>query len=112
VNEEERTRRVGENEALFRIVNERIEALNVTFAAITETMDVVCECGKIECAERVVLGVADYERVRADPTHFVLVPGHELPGVERVIEAGDGFVVVEKHRGLAAEVARETDPRG
>lgn len=112
MNDEERTRRVGENEALFRVVNERIESLNIAFAAITETMDVVCECGNIDCAERVVLGISDYERVREDPTHFVLVPGHELPGVESVIETGEGFVVVEKRGGLAAEVARETDPRG
>jgi hypothetical protein len=111
VNDEERARRVGENEALFRVVNERIEALNVAFAAITETMDIVCECGDIDCAERVVLGVADYERVREEPTHFVVVPGHELPGVESVIETGDGFAVVRKHEGLPADVARETDPR-
>jgi hypothetical protein len=112
VNDEERIRRVGENEALFRIVNERIESLNVAFASITETMDVVCECSSIECAERVLLGVSDYERVREHPAHFVLVPGHELPGVESVIDRGEGFVVVEKHEGLPAQVARETDPRG
>lgn len=111
MNDEERIRRVGENEGLFRVVNERIESLNVAFAAITETMDVVCECGDLECAERVVLGISDYERVREDPTHFVLVPGHQMPGVETVIETGDGFIVVEKHDGVPAEVARETDPR-
>lgn len=79
MNGEERARRVGENEALFRVVNERIESLNVAFASITETMDVVCECGDLECAERVVLSVSDYERVREDPTHFVLLPGHRSP---------------------------------
>jgi hypothetical protein len=112
VNDDERIRRAGENEGLFRLVNERIESLNVAFAAITETMDIVCECGKLECAERVVLGVSDYERVRADPTHFVLVPGHEASDVESVIDRGDGFVVVRKHDGVPADVARETDPRG
>jgi hypothetical protein len=111
VSDDERVRRVGENEALFRVVNERIEALNLAFATLTETMDIVCECGNLDCAERVVLGVTDYERVRADATHFVVVPGHELPDVETVIERGDGFVVVEKHDGLPARVAREHDPR-
>jgi len=112
VNDEERIRRVGENEALFRVVNERIESLNAAFAAITETMDVVCECGSLECAERIVLGLGEYERVREDPTHFVLVPGHEMSGVESVIARGEGYVVVRKHEGVPAEVARETDPRG
>ena len=108
---EERARRIGENEALFRVVNERSEHLNRAFAVLTETMDVVCECGDIDCAERLVLTVSDYERVRADPTHFAVVPGHELPDVERVVERGDGFVVVRKDPGLPAQVARETDPR-
>jgi hypothetical protein len=111
VTHEERARRIGENEALFRVVNERIEHLNRAFAVLTETMDVVCECGDIDCAERLVLTVSDYERVRADPTHFAVVPGHELPDVERVVERGDGFVVVRKDPGLPAQVARETDPR-
>jgi hypothetical protein len=111
VSHDERIRRVGENEALFRVVNERIEALNLAFATLTETMDIVCECGDIHCAERVVLGLADYERIRAESTHFVVVPGHELPEVETVVERGDGFVVVEKHDGLPAQVAREHDPR-
>lgn len=109
--DEERVRRVGENEALFRVVNERIEDLNRAFARITETMDVVCECGDIDCSQRVVLGLDDYERVRAESTTFVLAPGHEMPDVEDVVARGDGFVVVRKHRGLPEEVARETDPR-
>ena len=107
----QRARRLGENEALFRVVNERIEEVNRGFATLTETMDVVCECGDLACAERVLVSLADYERIRADSTHFVLVPGHESPSVERVIERGDGFVVVEKDPGLPARVASETDPR-
>src|SRR5689334_21077982 len=50
---DERARRIGENEALFRYVNERIEGLNEAFGAITETMSVVCECGDLSCAEQI-----------------------------------------------------------
>src|SRR5579862_4605819 len=95
---DERTRRVGENEALFRVVNERIE-------------DVKCAFGAIECTEQITLTPEEYERVRADPTSFVLVPGHEMPDVERVVSRSDGFVIVQKIGRDAASLARETDPR-
>jgi hypothetical protein len=108
---DERARRIGENEALYRSINEKIEGLNETFGVVAESMAVICECGRLECSRQIELDIPTYEHVRADPTHFVVLPGHELPDVETVIERGDGFVVVEKHGGLPAQVAREQDPR-
>ena len=58
----------------------------------------------------VELTVAEYEHVRASATHFMLVPGHEIPSIERVVQRAPSYVVVEK-LGEAAEVAEETDPR-
>lgn len=106
----EREERVVKNEALFRHVNERIEDVNRAFAPLDDVIDLVCECGVADCAERIGLTVADYERIRADPRRFVISPGHEDRLVERVLERGDGWAVVEKE-GEAAELAEETDPR-
>jgi hypothetical protein len=111
VSDEARARRLAENEALFRVVNERIEEVNRAFATLTETMDVVCECGAIECTERLLLGVPDYERVRSEPTLFVIVPGHQIEDVEDVVEEGDGWMVVQKSKSPGIETARATDPR-
>lgn len=108
---DERARRVGQNEALFRQVNERIEQVNRDFAALTSRIDVVCECGDGGCAERIVLSVDEYERVRRDPTWFILLPGHDEPDVEDVIEDHDGWIVVQKRPGEPAQIARETDTR-
>ena len=108
---DERTRRIGENEALYRAVNERIEDLNESFGLLAETMAVVCECGNLECSEQIEVDIPTYERVRAEPTHFIVLPGHELPDVETVVERHDGFYVLRKNPGGPAEVARETDPR-
>jgi hypothetical protein len=108
---DERGRRIGENESLFRAVNERIEGLNEAFGMVTETMSVVCECGDIACSEQIEISLPDYERVRADPTLFLVIPGHEIEDVEDVAERRDGYNVVCKHRGEPAEVARENDPR-
>jgi hypothetical protein len=79
----ERTRRIGENEALYRLVNEKIGDLNDTFGLISETMAVVCECARLECTEQITLDISTYEHVRSDPTLFVLLPGHEEPDVDR-----------------------------
>ncbi len=104
---DERARRIGENEALYRSINEKIESLNETFGVVAETMAVICECGKLECSEQIELDIPTYEHVRADPTHFVVLPGHELLDVETIIERHDGFNVVRKNPGGPAEIARE-----
>ena len=38
------------------------------------------------CNERIAVDVGAYEKVRADPTLFFVLPGHELPDVEHVVE--------------------------
>jgi hypothetical protein len=109
---DERARRIGENEALYRTINERIEDLNQAFGTVTETMAVICECGMLECTAQIELDVPTYERVRSDPTWFVVLPGHEIAGVETIVEENDGFYVIRKDPGGPAELARATDPRG
>jgi hypothetical protein len=109
---DERERRIGENEILYRAVNEKIEALNEAFGTLAESMTVVCECGDESCAEQIELDVQTYERVRAEPTLFVTVPGHEEPDVESVVERNDTFQLVRKDKGDAARLATEHDPRG
>jgi hypothetical protein len=103
---DERTRRIGENEALYRAINEKIEDLNQAFGVVAESMGVVCECGDLECTAQIDLDVPTYERVRSDPTFFVVLPGHELPEVESVIERTDSYYVLRKDPGDPAELAR------
>jgi hypothetical protein len=108
---DERTERIGLNEALFREVNERVKGINDRFADAPETAQFVCECGLETCAERIELPLQTYEELRSNPTHFAVRPGHELPDVETVVERHDEYVVVEKKAGDAALVAESTDPR-
>jgi hypothetical protein len=109
---DERERRIGENEILYRAVNERIEGLNQTFGVVTESMVAVCECGDGSCAEQIGLDVATYERIRSDPALFVVRPGHEEPDIEAVVERTDTYHVVRKRPGGPAELAAKKDPRG
>jgi hypothetical protein len=107
----ERERRIGKNEALFRDVNERMQGLNETFASFTRKMEIVCECAEMSCVERISIPVDQYETLRADPTMFAVVPGHEVPDVEEVVERRDSYDVIRKFAGVPARIARETDPR-
>ncbi len=109
---DERARRVGANEALYRQVNERIQELNETFATLTDDdFTIVCECGDLHCAEQIRVPRATYERIRANPVHFVVRPGHDARDVEHVIETHDEYAVVQKDPGAPARLAEQTDPR-
>jgi hypothetical protein len=56
----------------------------------------VCECGNASCREGVPLSRGEYLAVRGHPRHFAVVPGHEIPDVETVVERHDGYLVIEK----------------
>lgn len=101
--------RFARNEALFREVNERVREAHA--GEDDELIGFLCECGREECTETVFLSVAEYEQVRAEPTHFIVMPGHEVGDVETPVERRAGrFVVVRKH-AAEARIAAETDPR-
>jgi hypothetical protein len=102
--------RVGQNEALFREINDRIEAGRWP-GDESERLAFCCECSMLGCNVLVELTRPEYERMRALPRRFVLVPGHELPDVEVVVVREPGYLIVEKV-GEAGRVAESTDPRG
>lgn len=108
---EERERRIGRNEALFREVNERIEKVTQALQVEPEPMRILCECGDQSCLEQIEVSLSDYERVRASPTLFFVHPGHERSDIEEIVERGEGYDVVRKNEGPAAEEARAFDPR-
>lgn len=106
----ERERRIAENEAIFRSVNERVEALHATLATVTDPLHVVCECGTRSCTERISIPTKAYSEVREDPTLFVTKPGHDFPETESVASKHERYWVVRKHPGLPAAIARATAP--
>lgn len=109
-----REERLGENEALFREVNERIAEVAEEFLEIGATdtpVEFNCECGAADCTEQISLTLVEYEALRSEPTRFAVVSGHEVPDVERVIDRQPNYLVVEKVDDDAEEVARESDPR-
>jgi len=98
--------RLAKNEILFREVNERLDDLATTWS---KTTDYLCECSETSCAEIIELTSDEYERVRSRATVFVVLPGHERPEIENVVEANERFMLVEKV--VAVEEIIEEDPR-
>jgi hypothetical protein len=108
--EEARGLRAAQNQAFFRGVNERVEALSTVSEVVLPMRYWVCECEDLSCTERMAMTVAEYEEVRAHPSRFAVLDGHVVPEVERVVSAADRFVVVEKI-GAGRTYAAEHDPR-
>jgi hypothetical protein len=106
----DRDERILANEILFREVNERIDELTERTATMA-ILDYVCECGQPTCTGKITLTHEQYEAVRADGQRFVTLPEHETAEIERVVEHHEGYQIVEKDTGEAAEAAEETDPR-
>jgi len=93
-----RQERSAKNEALLREVNERIEEVGRHLQVLPdgELLDFRCECGRPECEDLITMTVTTYEHVRAQNDTFAVVEGHEDAEIERVVERGEGYVIVDK----------------
>ena len=108
--EGKKQQRAAAHEATIRDVNEGIERGQWPGDEDTP-VGFRCECARVGCNRLVELSVRQYEQVRSHPRRFVVLPGHELPGVETVVATRPGYVIVEK-RDQAGAVAEQSDPRG
>ena len=108
---DEREQRLAQNEALFREVNEKVEAIAAVHGSDDHVYEFYCECSNADCSLQVPATVAQYEAVRAHPTRFLITPEHSLPEIETVVEKGDAWWVIEK-QGDAGRLVEHLDPRG
>lgn len=76
---------------LFRAINEEIDD-----AGNGRAREYVCECADTACTETIRLTHEEYEAIRADDDRYVLVPGHEVEGLEDVVRREPDHLVVEK----------------
>jgi hypothetical protein len=107
--EGKKQRRAAANEATIRDVNEGIERGQWP-GEEDSPVGFRCECAQLGCNQLIELTVREYEEIRAHPRRFVVVPGHEFPDVETVVESRRGYLIVEK-RDQAGKVAEGHDPR-
>src|SRR5438034_4210590 len=102
--------RAAQNQSLFREINEKSKPSTIRSRCCCRSGEWICECADLICVERIEMTGAKYEAIRQGPNRFPVIPGHERREVERVVEASDCYLVVEKI-GAGAAVARDNDPR-
>jgi len=108
---DDETLRAARNQALYREVNEKLQTLNEAFEEVLDTGSAwLCECADVNCTETMELTLGEYEALRDHPNRFAVLPGHEYPEVESIVEDHERYVVVEK-LGPGASFAVETYPR-
>jgi Icc-related predicted phosphoesterase len=107
-----RQERSAKNEALLREVNERIHEVGERLQVLPDDdmLDFRCECGSPACENYVSMTASKYEDVRSDNDRFVLVPGHEDPEIERVMERTERYVVVDKRPKAEPYVGADGKP--
>ena len=101
--------RRARTEALFRDVNERIAESAERFDA--DSTDFVCECGDPTCTHRIAVSLVEYETVRAEPTTFLVTPGHEQSDIEQVIDDRGRFRIIDKVHAVVRRTVVRLDPR-
>ncbi len=92
--------RVARNEVAYRQLNAALADSRASEPVLT------CECGSEDCAEPLYASRDEYATVRENPRRFLVLPGHEIPAVERTVEEGTRFNVVEKREDTAGIVER------
>jgi hypothetical protein len=106
-----RKRRIAENESHFREINERLgDDIRRVRGDVDSPVDFVCECGHVSCSAAVPVTLGGYERIRANPRLFAVVPGHEIGDVEEVVERRGSSLVLRK-LAEAGDIYEATDPR-
>ena len=106
---DEREKRLAQNEALFREVNERIKSTADGLGTVDD-FEYFCECANADCTFQITLTGAEYESIRSDPTQFVVLPLHFTPEVETLVSESKAYWIVRK-TGTAGEYVEKLDPR-
>ena len=101
------------NQLLLREVNERIAEVAAGWTD-EPPPEFVCECSNEDCLETLALSRDEYEIVRSSRNLFVVLLGHEVLEVDRVVEARERFNLVEKtkHTDLVLTWQREPPAKG
>ncbi|MEJ7567446.1 MAG: hypothetical protein WKF41_04190 [Gaiellaceae bacterium] len=103
---DDRERRLAQNSAHYREVNERTRIVDRAAANV----DLVCECADRACTKMIHISADDYEAVRNDGARFIVVRGHEMHDGEKIVARKNGFNVVEK-TGASKAYTEARDPR-
>ncbi|MGH7195803.1 MAG: hypothetical protein ACREGA_03430 [Candidatus Saccharimonadales bacterium] len=100
---------LAENEAVFREYNEGVqkgldelkkvaaeEDQQYLAQEINSPLHFYCECADENCRERIQLTPKEYKEVHANRSRFIVVAGHNVAALEKVVGRELEYWVVEK----------------
>ncbi|CAN5602802.1 hypothetical protein BH23PAT1_BH23PAT1_0730 [soil metagenome] len=103
-------RRMAENQVIFRDKNEEVpkrlaslkkaavaEGHNDLVQKVDQPLHFYCECSDEQCNQRIRMKPSKYSKLHKNKKQFVILPGHEVPKIERVVLSDKKWVIVEKH---------------
>lgn len=102
-----RDERIAKNEAVLRAANRELEQADKEVGG-DGVLDVLCECGQEGCSGVISMAIAEYDSLHAQDDRFVVVPGHENPEIETVVDRRESYLVVDKF-GEAEEIAEKSE---
>ena len=92
-----RLEQATKNEQTFQSYNARRAAVEESAGTPDdEPVPFVCECDQPRCWRAIRMPLDEYERAVEAPDRFVVVPGHEDPEVEVVVETRESYLIVSK----------------
>jgi hypothetical protein len=103
------SRRLVDNELVFREYNERIqhgfdnldrlarqEGRHDLVFQDDEPLHFYCECSDENCVKRIQMKPSEYSQVHEKRNRFVAIDGHDVPEIERIVSRTLDYIVVEK----------------
>lgn len=92
-------RRLVENEVIFRESNKAAqEFIENELSVPSDTpLHFYCECSRPECKEHIELSADKYKQLHQNNRQFIVLTGHEITSIEKIIKKEDGFNLIEKY---------------
>ncbi len=106
-------RRLIENEMIFRRSNEKavdgldaLDAMHIEDGHIDLTRDenlklhFKCECADEDCSLRIPIPPSEYQDIHEDRDCFIVIPGHQIDPIEKVLKKASLYYVVKKNNSV------------
>jgi hypothetical protein len=102
-------RRQIENEVVFRQMNEKVEkglkkldkmakaeGYHTDLQVDDMVLNFYCECSDENCHQRIPLTLKKYEELHDNRKKFIVIPGHEVAAIEKVVAKKSHYAEVKK----------------
>lgn len=112
-------RRMEENQLYFRRPNQKVaggfdelkkiakdQGDNELLKDADPIINFFCECSDEDCKQRIRFRPGRYRALHKNKSHFTIMPGHDVPEIEHIVESSKNYIIVEKYNTPKAKVKK------